>query len=129
MNGYMGLRPTSRKNDASCLSPVRGFAVCALRYQFRNNYASDVQVAVAANFTEPARETATVQTRATGHNAVLSFGSSGAFYTQIATERPSKCFSAERRSAQEDLSCQSRARFTYAIGQLVLFRDSRSCRQ
>src|SRR5262249_27354542 len=39
--------------------------------------AAETQVAVAANFTEPAREIAAAFTAATGHKAVLSFGSSG----------------------------------------------------
>ena len=48
-------------------------------------------VAVAANFTEPAREIAALFKQKTGHEAVLIFGASGAFYTQITQARRSKC--------------------------------------
>lgn len=47
-----------------------------------------VQVAVAANFTAPARALAEVFARTTGHEARLSFGATGAFYTQIKNGAP-----------------------------------------
>jgi molybdate transport system substrate-binding protein len=40
-------------------------------------------VAVAANFNDAAKEIAALFKTKTGHDAVLSFGSSGLFYTQI----------------------------------------------
>src|SRR5438034_1069647 len=46
--------------------------------------AAETSVAVAANFTEPAKEIAAAFSRTTGHTATLSFGSSGQFYAQIA---------------------------------------------
>src|SRR5271165_256779 len=45
-------------------------------------------VAVAANFTEPAREIAALFKQKTGHEAVLIFGASGTFYTQITHGAP-----------------------------------------
>jgi len=100
------------------------FAFCGIS-SATTGYASDVQVAVAANFTEPAREIATAFRRATGHNAVLSFGSSGAFYTQIANGAPFEVFlsaDADRPAkAEQDGLAVPRTRFTYAIGQLVLY--------
>ncbi len=54
--------------------------------------ADKAHVAVAANFTEPAKEIAAAFRSATGHEAVLSFGSSGQFYTQIKQEAPFEAF-------------------------------------
>jgi molybdate transport system substrate-binding protein len=87
--------------------------------------AADTQVAVAANFTEPAREIAAAFAKATGHNAILSFGSSGAFYTQMSHGAPFEVFlSADadrpKRAEQDGLGVPG-SRFTYAIGRLVLY--------
>jgi molybdate transport system substrate-binding protein len=54
--------------------------------------ASVTHVAVAANFTEPAKEIAALFNEKTGHEAVLSFGASGAFFTQIAHGAPFEVF-------------------------------------
>ncbi|MGZ6016276.1 MAG: molybdate ABC transporter substrate-binding protein, partial [Phenylobacterium sp.] len=54
--------------------------------------AADTQVAVAANFTEPAREIAAAFKAATGATATLSFGSSGQFYAQMAHGAPYDVF-------------------------------------
>jgi molybdate transport system substrate-binding protein len=87
--------------------------------------AADTQVAVAANFTAPAKEIAAAFARATGHRAILSFGSSGAFYAQIAQGAPFEIFlsaDAERpRQAEKDGFGVAGSRFTYAIGRLVLY--------
>jgi len=87
--------------------------------------AADVQVAVAANFTEPAKEIAAAFAARTGNHAILSFGSSGQFYTQITQGAPFEVFlSADpdrpKRIEQEGLGVPG-TRFTYAIGQLVLW--------
>ena len=50
--------------------------------------AAKTHVAVAANFTEPAREIAARFREKTGHEAVLIFGASGAFFTQITHDAP-----------------------------------------
>src|SRR3974390_2136948 len=54
--------------------------------------AADINVAVAANFTEPAKEIAARFKQKTGHNAVLSFGASGPFYSQITQGAPFQVF-------------------------------------
>ncbi len=54
--------------------------------------AADTQVAVAANFTEPAKEIAAAFKAKTGDTAVLSFGSSGQFYAQMAHGAPYEVF-------------------------------------
>jgi molybdate transport system substrate-binding protein len=87
--------------------------------------AGDVQVAVAANFTDPARQIAEAFKAATGHSATLSFGATGPFYAQIANGAPYEVFlsaDAERpmRLEAERLAVPG-SRFTYAIGRLVLY--------
>jgi molybdate transport system substrate-binding protein len=87
--------------------------------------AGETKVAVAANFTEAAREIATRFKARTGHDATLSFGSSGQFYTQIANGAPYEVFlSADverpRKAEAEGLAVPG-SRFTYATGRLVLF--------
>jgi len=87
--------------------------------------AADVQIAVAANFTEPAREIAAAFAKASGHKPVLSFGSSGAFYTQIKQGAPFEILlSADvdrPRKAEQDGLAVPGSRFTYAVGKLVLY--------
>lgn len=88
-------------------------------------HAAETQVAVAANFTEPAKEIAAAFRKKTGHVAILSFGSSGAFYTQLSHGAPFEVFlSADadrpRKAEQEGLAAPG-SRFTYAIGRLVLY--------
>jgi molybdate transport system substrate-binding protein len=87
--------------------------------------AAETQVAVAANFTEPAKEIATAFKAATGHTATLSFGSSGQFYSQMAHGAPYDVFlsaDADRpKKAEQDGLGVTGSRFTYAIGRLVLY--------
>src|ERR1700741_4057489 len=87
--------------------------------------AAETHVAVAANFTEPAKEIAAGFEKATGHKTVLAFGSSGAFYTQITQGAPFEVFLSadpERptKAETEGLTVPG-TRFTYAIGRLVLY--------
>ena len=87
--------------------------------------AADVPVAVAANFTEPAKAIAEAFHAKTGNAAVLSFGSSGQFYTQISHGAPFEVFlsaDADRPTqAEKDGLSVPGARFTYAVGRLVLY--------
>ena len=84
-----------------------------------------VQVAVAANFTAPARALAEVFARTTGHEARLSFGATGAFYTQIKNGAPFDVLLAadDERPArlEKEGDTVPGSRFTYATGQLVLW--------
>src|SRR5271155_5999812 len=86
--------------------------------------AGQTRVAVAANFTEPAKEIAALFKQKTGHEAVLIFGASGAFYTQITHDAPFQVFlsaDAERPKAAVDGGYAGpRSLFTYSIGKLVL---------
>ncbi len=87
--------------------------------------AGQTHVAVAANFTEPAREIAALFKQKTGHEAVLIFGSSGAFFSQITHGAPFQVFlSADEerpRAAVEQGFAIADSRFTYAIGKLALW--------
>jgi molybdate transport system substrate-binding protein len=88
-------------------------------------WAGETQVAVAANFTAPAKQIAAAFEKATGQRAVLSFGSSGQFYAQMAHGAPYEVFlsaDADRpRKAEQDGLAVPGTRVTYAVGRLVLF--------
>ncbi|CAH2602105.1 Molybdate-binding protein ModA [Rhodovastum atsumiense] len=96
---------------------------------FAQARAAETNVAVAANFTEPAKEIAKAFEAKTGHKAVLSFGSTGQFYTQIRQDAPFTVFLAADdetpKKAVEEGFAVPESRFTYAIGKLVLWsRDA-----
>jgi len=88
-------------------------------------HADVVQVAVAANFTAPAKALAEVLAKTTGHEARLSFGASGAFFTQIKNGAPFDVFLSadDERPArlEKEGDTVPGTRFTYAQGQLVLW--------
>jgi molybdate transport system substrate-binding protein len=87
--------------------------------------ADDVRVAVAANFTEPAKALAAIFDQTTAHTAQLSFGATGAFYTQIKNGAPFDVFMAADSERPARLEQEGDAapgtRFTSATGQLVLW--------
>jgi molybdate transport system substrate-binding protein len=87
--------------------------------------AEDVQVAVAANFTAPAKLIAAAFEMDTGHRALLSFGSTGKFYAQIKNGAPFEVLLAADDTTPAKLETEGAAvsgsRFTYAIGRLVLW--------
>lgn len=88
-------------------------------------HAARVSVAVAANFTEPAKVLADRFKARTGHEAVLSFGASGQFYAQIANGAPFDVFLSADRERPERVEAEglgvSASRFTYAVGRLALY--------
>jgi len=88
-------------------------------------HADQTNVAVAANFTDAANEIAAAFKEKTGHEAILSFGSTGQLYTQITQEAPFEVFLAaddERPAkATEEGFGVPESQFTYAIGTLVLW--------
>lgn len=88
-------------------------------------HGADVSVAVAANFTAPMQELARLFARKTGHNARLSFGSSGKFYAQISNGAPFEVFLSADQTKPEALEkaglVVAHSRFTYAEGALVLW--------
>lgn len=90
-----------------------------------SSHAETVRIAVAANFTAPAKALASIFAKTTGHEAKLSFGATGAFYTQIKNGAPFDVFLAadDERPArlEKEGDTVSGSRFTYAIGQLALW--------
>lgn len=85
----------------------------------------EVSVAVAANFAAPMQKIAAAFEQATGHKAVLSFGSTGRFYAQVKNGAPFQVLlSADDetplRLEKEGLAVPG-TRFTYATGRLVLW--------
>lgn len=87
--------------------------------------ANSVRVAVAANFTSAAQDIAAAFARETEHEASLSFGATGQFYTQITQEAPFEVLLAaddERpdRAVREGYGVEGSV-FSYAIGRLVLY--------
>ena len=88
-------------------------------------HAETVNIAVAANFTEPAKALAAVFQKTTGHTAQLSFGATGAFYSQIKNGAPFDVLMAADDERPQRLEKEGDtvpgSRFTYATGQLVLW--------
>jgi molybdate transport system substrate-binding protein len=87
--------------------------------------AEEVNVAVAANFTDAAKEIGKAFKAKTGDDAVFSFGASGQLYTQISQGAPFQVFlsadSSRPKKAVEEGFGVSGTNFTYAIGKLVLW--------
>ena len=87
--------------------------------------AAETTVAVAANFTEPAKEIAKAFVVRSGQAVVLSFGSTGQFYTQIKQDAPFAVLLAADAETPAKLGGEGLAvagsGFTYAIGRLVLW--------
>jgi molybdate transport system substrate-binding protein len=87
--------------------------------------ADDVQVAVASNFTAPMEKIAADFAAATGHKAVLAFGATGKFYTQIKNGAPFEILLAADETTPAKLEKEGAAvagsSSTYAIGKLVLW--------
>jgi molybdate transport system substrate-binding protein len=87
--------------------------------------AEETQVAVAANFTAPAKLIAAEFEKETGHKAVLAFGATGKLYAQIKNGAPFEALLAadDRTPAklEEEGMAVRDSRFTYAVGQLVLW--------
>lgn len=87
--------------------------------------ADEITLAVAANFAAPVKALATSFANATGHTAKLSFGATGAFYTQIKNGAPFDVLLAadDERPAllEKEGFAVPGTRFTYAVGQLALW--------
>ena len=109
--------PQSLRAGSTALALVLALAVPAA--------AGEVIAAVAANFTEPAKEIATLFTEKTGHTVTYTFGPSGQFYTQITQGAPFEVFlsadASRPKKAIEEGYAVAGSDFTYAVGKLVLW--------
>lgn len=89
------------------------------------SWAAEFQVAVAANFTEPSKAIAAEFEKETGHKAVLSFGATGGFYSQIKNGAPfAMLLAADSKTPAklaEEGETKAGSRFTYAQGALALW--------
>jgi len=88
-------------------------------------HADEVQVAVAANFTAPAKLLAAAFEKDSGHTAQLAFGATGKFYAQIRNGAPFEVLLSADDTTPARLEQEGAAvtgsRYTYAIGRLVLW--------
>jgi len=87
--------------------------------------AGEAKVAVAANFTNAAKEIAALFETSTSDKAVFSFGSTGQLYTQISQGAPFEVFLAAdqerpKKAVADDLAVPGTL-FTYATGKIVLY--------
>jgi molybdate transport system substrate-binding protein len=87
--------------------------------------AAELHVAVAANFSGPLQKLAPLFQQASGHQLVMSAGSSGQLYTQIKQGAPFDVFLSADTDKPQRLENEGLAlpgsRFTYAVGSLVLW--------
>ena len=111
------MKPT--KMLAAAIGLLAGLAISA------QAIAGQTNIAVAANFTDAVKEIAAAFKAKTGHEAVLSFGATGALYTQITQDAPFEILlsaDTERpKKLVDDGLGVADSRFTYAIGKLVLW--------
>ena len=108
-------------------APVAKHAVFALAICMNAGVANtaEVTVAVAANVTATAKRIAAAFAAGSEHVAVLSFGSTGKLYAQIAHGAPYDVFLAAdqarpQKAIDEGLAVAA-SRYTYASGKLVLY--------
>ena len=89
--------------------------------------AGEVKIAVAANFTAAMKEIAANFEQSSRHSTVISYGSTGKLYTQIRHGAPFEVFLSadQKRPTQLEIDSLASDRFTYAIGQLVLWSNNR----
>ena len=89
------------------------------------NFAAEINVAVASNFSTPMKNIVAEFEKKTGNIVNLSFGSSGRFASQIINGAPFSAFFSADQSKPQALEkaglVLDGSRFTYAIGRLVLW--------
>ena len=87
--------------------------------------ATELKVAVAANFAQTLKEISTVFEKDTGHKLAITQGSTGKLYAQISQGAPFEVFLSADDETPEKLVTEGKAingtRFTYAIGRLALW--------
>lgn len=104
---------------------IRSLLVLSLLMTSGTALAGEVRLAIASNFHDAAERLAAQFTAATGHSSRISYGSTGKLYAQILHGAPFDVFLAadqERpRLMEQNGSGVTGTRFTYAVGQLVLW--------
>lgn len=106
-------------------SRFRFFIALTLLSSSQTGWTATALVAVAADFTKPMTEIATEFQKATGHEAKLSFGSSGKAFAQIQSGAPFEVYLSASEKYPVELEKAGLivpgSRFVYAIGKLVLW--------
>ncbi|MBO6826508.1 MAG: molybdate ABC transporter substrate-binding protein [Sneathiella sp.] len=107
------------------------FYLFGLLISFSSNASAETaKIAVASNFTGAAHELQHAFEAKTSHKLLLSFGSTGKLTTQILYGAPYAAFLAADLSHPEKIAAAELAKpgtlFTYASGELVLFRKPNS---
>ena len=109
---------------------VAAAAFAAIAFTVAAAQAGEVKVAVAANFTDAAKEIGALFEKATGDKAVFSFGSTGQLYTQISQGAPFEVFlaadQARPKKAVDEGFAVGDTLFTYATGKVVLFSKDKN---
>jgi molybdate transport system substrate-binding protein len=89
---------------------------------------AEVRLAIAANFTEPARELAGLFEKASGHTLRLNFGATGQFYAQISQGAPFEVLLAADTATPAKAIVEgygvAETAFVYATGRLVLYSST-----
>ena len=103
----------------------RAIVLAAFTLPVCSAWAETTLVAVAADFTKPMAEIAAEFQKATGHEAKLSFGSSGKAFAQIQSGAPFEVYLSASEKYPVELEKAGLvvpgSRFVYAIGKLVLW--------
>jgi molybdate transport system substrate-binding protein len=97
--------------------------ILALALAGTSAMAAEVKVAVASNFTAAMKQIAADFEASSGHELVISYGSTGKIYAQIVNGAPFEVFLAADQARPQRLVEEGQAsdRFTYAVGRLVLW--------
>ncbi len=102
-----------------------GLLVAAVASASAQAKADELRVAVAANFSDAAKEIGALFEAESGYRPLFSFGATGQLYTQIAQGAPFDVFLAADQARPERAVAEGFAvadsRFTYARGRLALF--------
>lgn len=102
-----------------------GLLVAAVASVGAQAKADELRVAVAANFSDAAKEIGALFEAESGYRPLFSFGATGQLYTQIAQGAPFDVFLAADQARPERAVSEGFAvadsRFTYARGRLALF--------
>jgi molybdate transport system substrate-binding protein len=121
--GYV--RATHRAVASPRATAVAAFVFFAFAATSSPAGATEVRVAVAANFSRPMEAIAREFQKETGHEAVLVSGATGTFFAQIESGAPFDLLLAADRTTPERLEAEGftepSTRVTYAVGVLALW--------
>ena len=112
---------------ADCFARLTAAVLAVMAWLPSIACAGEVRAAVAANFTEAARQIGALFEAETGHEAILSFGSTGQIYTQITQGAPFDVLlaadQARPKLAIDKGFAVPDSRFTYVSGRIALFSN------